>query len=383
MKTKEEEVLKSFHDFWSIWALRKNKSQTLNDLLPFFDSTVTALGTGEHEKGRNYKEVLSNFKDDFDELEVPIKMNFFYERARVLAPDVGLVEAECKLEIELKSNKVLHFHLRFTTVFRNKDNRWKIIHNHVSVPYDSQNIGEAYPIDELKARNDRLENQVKERTKVIEEKNEQLKVQKNKTENLLYNILPKIVANELLATGKTEPARYDNATVLFTDFVQFTKLAASIPPRKLIEELNDIFFFFDDVIKQEKLEKIKTIGDSYMAVCGLPEENAMHAHQTIIAAQKMIRYLEERNKNNELKWRMRIGINSGPVVAGVVGNYKFAYDLWGHTVNLASRLESAGEKGKINISGHTYALVKNQIPCHYRGKIQVKGAEKIDMYFVE
>jgi PAS domain S-box-containing protein len=178
--------------------------------------------------------------------------------------------------------------------------------------------------------------------------------EKKKSDELLLNILPKQVADELKKSGKATTKRYENVTILFTDFKDFTMMASLISPIKVVKELNEIFSRFDDILEAFKIEKIKTIGDAYFAACGLPEKNKDHAFQCIEAARQMFKYLAERNKKSEIQWEMRAGIHSGPVVAGVVAKKKYAYDLFGDTVNTASRMESNGEVGKINISETTY-----------------------------
>jgi class 3 adenylate cyclase len=207
--------------------------------------------------------------------------------------------------------------------------------------------------------------------------------EKKKSEQLLLNILPKQVADELKRSGKATAKRYENVTILFTDFKDFTLLASSTPPNKLVKELNEIFSRFDDILEALQIEKIKTIGDAYFAACGLPEKNKDHAFQCIEAAKQMFGYLEERNKKSEIQWQMRAGIHSGPVVAGVVSKKKYAYDLFGDTVNTASRMESNGEVGKINISETTYELIKGKYNCFPRGQINAKGKGNLKMYFVE
>ncbi len=207
--------------------------------------------------------------------------------------------------------------------------------------------------------------------------------EKKKSEELLLNILPKQVADELKSKGKATAKRFENVTILFTDFKDFTLMASSISPGKLVKELNEIFSHFDDIMETFQMEKIKTIGDAYFAVCGLPEKNKDHAIRCIEAAKQMFKYLEERNNKNEIQWKMRAGIHSGPVVAGVVSKKKYAYDLFGDTVNTASRMESNGEVGKINISGTTYELIKGKYNCIPRGQIYAKGKGNLNMYFVE
>ena len=211
-----------------------------------------------------------------------------------------------------------------------------------------------------------------------------LQIEKDRSENLLLNILPQEIAQELKETGKADSKKYDSVSILFTDFKDFTKLVASIPATRLIIELNEIFSRFDDIVDEIGIEKIETIGDAYMAASGLPRENSDHAHRCVEAALRMLEFLEQRNKNSELIWNMRVGINSGPVVAGVVGKKKFAYDIFGDSVNTASRMESNGEVGKVNISQTTYELLKSHSDYTFvkRGKIEAKGKGEIEMYFV-
>jgi len=173
---------------------------------------------------------------------------------------------------------------------------------------------------------------------------------------------------------------------LFTDFKGFTKIAGGLAPKDLVAELNDFFVAFDEISVRNNLEKIKTIGDAYMCAGGIPTTNKTHHFDTVNAGLEMQEYMKKTNairaSKGEQTWALRIGIHTGPVVAGVVGKKKFAYDIWGNAVNIASRMESSGEADRLNISAATYELVKDQYECEFRGKIYAKNVGDIDMYFV-
>jgi len=207
-------------------------------------------------------------------------------------------------------------------------------------------------------------------------------VEHQRSERLLRNILPVELAEELSRTGVASPARYDSATVLFTDFSSFTQVASAMPADRMVAELNEIFGAFDDICDELGVEKIKTIGDAYMAAAGLPKPCADHAQRCVHAGLRMLNYIESRNQTAAFKWSLRVGVHSGPVVTGVVGKRKYAFDVWGDTVNIASRMESSGETGRVNVSAYTYDLIRTEFDCEYRGKIDVKGKGQIDMYFV-
>ena len=211
--------------------------------------------------------------------------------------------------------------------------------------------------------------------------------QKAEIESLLLNILPSEVANELQKTGSATPRYYEKASVLFTDFKSFSKLADAMSPQEVVTELNECFIAFDDIIGKYNLEKIKTIGDSYMCAGGIPTMDDDHIINIVRASLEIQQYIVDWNKrrieNNQPAWEIRIGIHTGPLVAGVVGKKKYAYDIWGGTVNVASRMESNGEPGKVNISAATYELIKDKFACTYRGKIYAKNIGEIDMYFVD
>ena len=232
----------------------------------------------------------------------------------------------------------------------------------------------------LARQRDELDLEVQERTK-------ELRLEKQKSDDLLLNILPEEVANELKEKGSADAKQFDMVTVMFTDFKGFTKISERLSPSQLVEEIHICFKAFDAIIARHNIEKIKTIGDAYMCAGGLPVSNETHAIDVVNAAieirQFMQEHLEQKKLTGQEVFEIRIGIHTGPVVAGIVGIRKFAYDIWGDTVNIASRLESSGEAGKINISGSTYECVKDHFSCTYRGKIEAKNKGQIDMYFVE
>jgi class 3 adenylate cyclase len=215
------------------------------------------------------------------------------------------------------------------------------------------------------------------------------KIKKGKklSDELLLNILPSSIAEELKSKGNAESKLIDQVTVLFTDFKGFTQLSEQFTPQELVAEINECFSAFDQIMIKHNVEKIKTIGDSYMAAGGLPSSNTTHAEDVILAAleiqQFMAGYKKAREEAGKLFFEIRIGVHSGPVVAGIVGIRKFAYDIWGDTVNTASRMESSAEVGKVNVSETTYNLTQDKFSFIYRGKIDAKGKGEISMYFAE
>lgn len=211
---------------------------------------------------------------------------------------------------------------------------------------------------------------------------QQIEAERARARELLHNILPVEIAAELSATGAVVPVRHESVSILFTDFSGFTQTSATMPAARMVAELSDIFAKFDDICDEIGIEKIKTIGDAFMAVAGLPKHCDDHAQRCARAGLRMAEYLEKRNREAAFKWALRIGIHSGPVVSGVVGKRKYTFDIWGDTVNIASRMESSGEVGRVNISAYTYDLLRKDFKCEYRGKVDAKGKGPIDMYFV-
>jgi len=201
----------------------------------------------------------------------------------------------------------------------------------------------------------------------------------------LLNILPEGIAKELIEKGSVKAKKFESVSVLFTDFKGFTKSSENLTSEKLVESVDFYFSKFDEIIEKYNIEKIKTIGDAYMCASGLPFYTENHTIRLVEAAQEILQFVEDAKKmgNNDLtNFDVRIGINSGPVVAGVVGIKKFSYDIWGDTVNVASRMESASEIGKINISETTRNIIKGYFKCTYRGQIEVKNRGVMNMYYV-
>jgi adenylate cyclase len=223
-------------------------------------------------------------------------------------------------------------------------------------------------------------------SKLLADKNQLIIAEQKRSDELLLNILPQSVADELKIKGAAEPRHYDEVTVLFSDFTGFTTISEQLTPKELVEELDACFKGFDEIITKYKLEKIKTIGDAYMAAGGLPNLDPEHPRRMVLAALEIQHFLFDRQAERSAKglpsFQARIGIHTGEIVAGVVGLKKFAYDIWGDTVNVASRMESNSMPGRVNISTQTHELVKDFFECESRGKINAKNKGEIEMFFV-
>lgn len=245
------------------------------------------------------------------------------------------------------------------------------IKTHVLLKLTSENLQTAN--EKLQEYNATLEQKIEERTQEIN--------------TLLLNILPEEVANDLKTDGKAPVKYYAMSSVLFTDFQGFTKHASEMDGKELVEDLNEYFAGFDDIMEEYNLEKIKTIGDAYMAAGGIPQSNTTNPVDTVLAGLAIQEFVaakrEERKAEGKQYWDVRLGINTGEVIAGVIGTKKFAYDVWGDSVNMAARMESSGEVGEVNISHNTYEMVKDYFDLEHRGKINAKGKGEVDMYFVK
>lgn len=228
----------------------------------------------------------------------------------------------------------------------------------------------------LETQKDALEAQVKERT-------QELQIEKQKSDDLLLNILPQEVAEELKQKGASRAQQYDEVTVLFTDFVNFTAISEKLGVEELLAELNTNFTAFDRIMEKHGLEKIKTIGDAYLAVSGLPVKNEAHAQNAAAAALEIIEFVAARKRQVPYGLDIRIGMHSGSLIAGIIGVKKFAYDIWGDTVNTAARMEQSSVAGQVNISSSTFELIREAFNCEHRGRIEVKGKGALDMYFIK
>jgi len=202
---------------------------------------------------------------------------------------------------------------------------------------------------------------------------------------LLHNMLPGQIAEKLITQGSVEPVHYDQASVLFTDFVGFTRSAATVEPDLLVNSLDRLFSRFDEIIDRHRLEKLKTIGDAYMAVGGVPEANSTHAVDAVSAALEISEFIRSLRcaQPKFMVWDVRIGIHTGPLIAGIIGTRRFAFDVWGDSVNVAARMEQTSESGRVNISEATYRAVQGHFRCTPRGHVTAKGLGAVQMYFVE
>ena len=228
-----------------------------------------------------------------------------------------------------------------------------------------------------------LEQKVRERTRELSRANAEISREKRKADDLLLNVLPAKVAEDLKREGRTEPEHFDDVTVFFSDFVDFTRAAEDLEPKQLIDELNELFTGFDNIVEAHGCERIKTIGDAYMFVCGMPAPDSAHGQKAVRAAREILAWIAERNANGAIPWTIRMGLHSGSVVGGVVGVKKYIYDVFGDTINIASRMEAMSEPMRINLSEATWALVKDEIPCTPREPMEIKGKGTMRTWFVD
>lgn len=233
----------------------------------------------------------------------------------------------------------------------------------------------------------RLHIGVLEQNRTLEDQSNTLRVEMDKSEKLLKSILPEEIAEQLKNKGRVEPKTYKMVSIMFTDFKGFTRISEILSAEEIMSALDHLFGVYDEITSKNYLEKLKTIGDAYMCAGGLPLRNRSNPINAVLAALEIQYFMRDYNLSQEQaklpRWDLRIGIHTGKVIAGVIGKKKFAYDIWGDTVNTAARMESSGESGQVNISGTTYQYIKEFFDCTYRGKISAKNKGEIDMYFVD
>ena len=381
------------HDkFWQSYARRD-----LDERFSICAEDITFFGTAMHERATNKAQYRAMNEKGLEQYPEPFVIENLWLDVHLLG-DTAWTECD-SYWIQEHAGTPIRDLLRQTTIFHRRDGQWSVVHVHGSEPDYRLQEGEYMTNPKIIARNKELEGQVAERTR-------QLKYEKKRSEDLLLNILPAEVAQELMDTGTSIAKQYENATILFTDFKDFTRASELMSPQELVAELNSCFKAFDNIITARGIEKIKTIGDSYMCVGGLPDPGTSTPTDVVHAALEMQSFMKSRKKERDGQglpaFEMRVGIHTGPVVAGIVGVKKFQYDIWGDTVNTASRMESSGEVGQVNISEATYRLVvgdrlsvvgradeqrisdnRQSFSFTPRGKVQAKGKGEMEMYYVE
>lgn len=327
MASIEEKTRKEFSGLLSAISSRMDEGR-LARITPFLHPECTGFGTAFQEVFKNKNDWLSLFREELVQLPNGIQVNQKWaETFPVNETTTGLM-AEIIFVLKLPNNKKIEIDpVRASAIYKREGDRMLVTHMHLSYPF-----GEA---------------------------------------------------NDEIFPGSKEPRLYEEATVLFTDFVGFTNIVSTIPPKKLLKELNELYGQFDDIVQEHHLIKIKTIGDAYMAVAGLNGKgDPDHAVNAAKAGIEILKYLENRNKVTGLKWNIRAGIHSGALVGGVIGRNHLQFDVWGDTVNTASRIVAVSETGRINLSAYTYDLIKEHFSCEYRGRVNAKGKGEIDMYFI-
>ena len=367
----EQAVLQTHHTFWQAYADRD-----LDLRFSVCADDVTFFGTGQHERAVGKARYRDMNQKGVEQYPHPFTIETLWQEVRVHG-DAAWVECDTVWIQRMEDGRISKDVLRLTTIYKRMDGRWWVAHVHGSEPDYRLKEGEYMVNADVWQRNRELEHEVENRTR-------ELKAEKARSETLLLNILPEAVAEELKASGSATAKLYSHVTVLFTDFKNCTQVSERLSPQELVDELNTCFTAFDNLLAKYHVEKIKTVGDAYLAVAGLPVANENHAENMVSLALDIRDYIKHRKATlGDRSFDIRIGVHSGEVVAGIVGVRKFAYDIWGDTVNTAARMEQNCPIGHINISESTHALVKDRFACAYRGEIEAKGKGLLKMYFVE
>ena len=325
MKDITQESINAYRSFWNIWSSRDPKK--ISRLKSLVHSDFNGFGSNIDEIWRSHQELLLQHQKEISQISEPYEIEYNSIEGAEINDDSAIIYGVVAINIKIKKKIVILENVRNTFLFQRDNNQIKIKHWHCSLP-DIGVKGEVVP-------------------------------------------------------GAMEPKRYERASVFFCDFVNFTDTVSKHAPKKIFHELSDIYQNFDEIIQAQNLEKIQVYGDGYLAVGGLSEDSTKHAINCVLAGKKILSYLQQRNENAEFQWNARIGIHTGPLIAGIIGERKFSFNIFGDTVNTTARIETASVPNRINISQTTYELVKDKFTCEYRGKIEAKGKGEIDMYFVE
>lgn len=301
-------------------------AQSLPEIERMIDPGLKGFGTAPHEIFRSAGDIMHQLQKEARFMPNGFDYKFHWIDERSITAESSVVTAESRITIPLADRTMIFDPVRLSAVYHLQDQMHKLVHWHVSFP-DNSGSDEIFP-------------------------------------------------------GALEPKQYNDITVVFTDLVGFTQTASRIPPEALVAELSALFVQFDTLSHEYGLDKIKTIGDSYMAASGLCQHEARPAVQAVKWAQAALEFLKERNARGSVQWDLRVGMHTGPVVGGVLGTDKLTFDLWGDTVNVAKRIESKSGPNRINVSADTYALVSDVFPGELRGCCTVKGKREIDMYYI-
>ena len=387
-------------------ARQKRMNMLLEKSEQFNDISLAASKTGNSLLIIDKKGEVVWVNEGFEQL-YECNLNDFCEKfgQNVFAPKEDSVTADA-----MRRCAELGEHVAYECVWITKDGKRKDIQTAITPIYDvdgnfSKIIAIETDITNLimaqKALSEKHDNllatmeHLKEANHLLDEQRQEIEKQKmsiegerNKSDALLLNILPEVAAHQLKKKGFVKPKKFNEVSVLFADFVNFSSLSVSYDAiEDFLAALSFYFETYDEITTKRFIEKIKTIGDCYMCVGGVPQVNKSHAFDSVLAALEIQQFVEEKAKIDQAKgnpvWRVRIGIHTGSIVAGVIGKKKIAYDVWGDTVNVASRMETKGEAGKVNVSETTYLTIQNYFKCTYRGKVLAKNIGEINMYFVE
>ena len=364
-----------------------------------FQETRAYIGLGDVYLARSASRTAVDYY--LKGLELATKIKVLYEKQKALE---GLAEATSALG---NFRKAFAYQQRYTEVTDSlRSEEYKDVISKLQVQFDSERKDRQ--IELLNTENELNTVQIEKDAKAkqlllvilalflaiiagfifqyfyIRKTNKRLAFERNRSEQILLNILPKETADELKQHGFIKAKEFDKVTVMFTDFKAFSVIAERISAERLVKSVDYYFKNFDAIIEDHGLEKIKTIGDAYMCAGGLPTENHTHAQDAFMAAMEILKFTKQTELNPPkgiYPFKIRLGLNTGPVVAGVVGTKKFAYDIWGSTVNFAARMESNSEPGKINVSENTFELLKDQYDFTYRGEVEVKNKQVLKMYY--